>query len=39
MFKLTPGIHEKYKGVFGNLLQTLSYYIKYGKEWLCEDIE
>lgn len=39
MFKLTPGIHDKYKGVFGNLLQTLSYYIKYGKEWLCEDLE
>lgn len=32
VFKYLPALHLKYKGVFGTLLQTINYYIVYGKE-------
>ena len=37
LFPLTPQIHAKYKGIFGNLIQALNYYIKEGHAWLAED--
>lgn len=39
LFPLTPKIHEKYKGVFGNLQQTINCLLYYGKDWLAEDQE
>lgn len=34
VFPYLDPLHKKYKGIFGNLLETLNYYIFYGKDFL-----
>jgi hypothetical protein len=39
VFEFLPQLHLKYKGVFGPLLQTINYYIVYGKVLFEESKE
>ena len=35
----TPKIHQKFNGVFGNLLQTMTLYLEKAKDWIAADPE
>jgi len=39
IFPFLPKFQHKYKGIFGNLLQTINYYLMYGREFFEDSVE